>query len=161
VAAHLMNQGLFEQALRRLEAAPVASAAARTQAEASELADFEITVEEARAANLRGRASDSAGDALTLGRGELAPARAGAPAAAAREALLMAHRAYLRGVCLDILGRDGVEDAYSEAAALLNQAPASSAIWVAALLAEKRALRDIAAGRAGSAEARVRPALEA
>jgi CHAT domain-containing protein len=153
VAAHLMNQGLFDVALRRLDAAPTATARGRS-GETARAADDEITVEEARAANLRGRAGDDDTDPLALGVGDaLTPEE--------RESLLLAHRAYLRGVSLDVLGRDGVDEAYGHAADLLSQAPASSAIWVAALLAEKRALRDVAAGRAGQAIARVRPALEA
>jgi CHAT domain-containing protein len=155
VAAHLMNQGLFDAALRRLDAAPGAGGGrGRGEERAPRAADDEITVEEARAANLRARDSDGDVDPLAIGAGEaLTPDE--------REALLFAHRAYLRGVALDVLGRDGVDEAYSQAADLLSQAPASSAIWVAALLSEKRALRDVAAGRPGQAIARVRPALEA
>jgi hypothetical protein len=155
VAAHLMNQGLFEVALRRLEAAPLpATARARAGNEEPRAADDVITVEEARAANLRGRASDGDVDPLALGVGDVLSADE-------RESLLLAHRAYLRGVALDVLGRDGVDQAYAEAADLLSRAPAASAIWVAALLAEKRALRDVAAGRPGQAVTRIRPALEA
>ncbi len=155
ISAHLMNQGLFEPALRRLENAPKpAIVRAARGAESETATDVEFTVEESRAANLRGRHADGDSGPFALGTG-------GVLTDEERETLLMAHRAYLRGVCLDILKRDGVDESYREAADLLSQAPEASAIWVAALLAEKRALRDVVAGQPGQAIAKIEPALEA
>lgn len=153
VAAHLMNQGLFSQALRYLDSVEEGQRPRRQGSAPGGGADNEITVEESRAANIRRRPSRREASPLSI-------SGADSLTAEQRESLLLGHRAYLRGVALDILGRDGVDESFAEASTLIAEAPETSGIWVAALLAEKRALRAIAADQPGTAVSLVEPALE-
>lgn len=154
VAAHLMNQGLFSQALRYLDSVEEGQRPRRQgSAPGGGLADNEITVEESRAANIRRRPSRREASPLAISGADTLTTEQ-------RESLLLGHRAYLRGVALDILGRDGVDESFAEASTLIAEAPETSGIWVAALLAEKRALRAIEADQPGAAVSLVEPALE-